>query len=181
MNLTEIYQKINSCDKCNLCKNREVSYLYRGNPKSPIMLIGEAPGKDEQKGGQPFIGRCGKFLDTLLLKVGLDPNTDVYITNLVKDRPIDKDTGKDRKPFFDEITSCFPFLCEEMEVVSPKLLITLGKTSGDWYNNYNDYDINNYYKEKKWLPLYHPSYLLRNRKEIEPFINSLEETIKEIM
>jgi uracil-DNA glycosylase family 4 len=145
------------------------------------MMVGEAPGGEEQRGGKPFIGRCGKLLDDLLQKVGLDPERDVYITNLVKDRPIDSITGKDRKPFFDEITACFPFLCEEMEVISPKLLITLGKTSGDWYSNYGEYEINTYYPKKKWLPLYHPSYLLRSRSEIDPFVEALENTLKEVL
>jgi uracil-DNA glycosylase family 4 len=178
VNLAEIYQKINTCNKCGLHKNRMVDYNYRGNPKASIMLIGEALGKTEQEEGFPFVGRCGKLLDELLLKVGLNPAEDVYITNLVKCRPIDN--GKDRKPFYDEVVPCFPFLCEEMQVVSPKLLVTLGKTSGDWYNQYQSYEINKYYRDMKWLALRHPSYLLRKKTEIEPFIRALSETIAKI-
>jgi uracil-DNA glycosylase family 4 len=98
---------------------------------------------------------------------------------LVKDRPIDKITNKDRAPFYDEIVVCSPFLMEEMEILIPKLIVTLGKISGDWYSNYSDYKINTYYPKKYWLPLYHPSYLLRSKKEIDPFIEALSNVLKE--
>jgi uracil-DNA glycosylase len=172
--IEEIYKKINKCELCNLHKNRIKDFSYRGNKDAPIFLIGEAPGKEEQKNGVPFCGRSGKLLDKLLIKAGLDIEKDIYISNIVHCRP-----PNNRKPFYDEVVSCFPFVLSEMEVVSPKLIITLGKTSGDWFNNYHEYEINKYYKEKKWLPLYHPSYLLRKNDQVELWLKSLESCLNE--
>jgi DNA polymerase len=142
------------------------------------MGIGEAFGANEQRYGKPFIGRSGKLLDLLLLESGILPEKDIYITNVVKDRPVEKD--KDRKPFFDEIKACEEYILKEIEILNPKLIITFGKTSGDWFNNYDPYDINHFYKEKKWLPLYHPSYLLRSRSEIPKFVEAIKNTLREI-
>jgi len=180
MNFANIYEKVNKCDKCKLCKNRIINCSFRGSTKAYIMFIGEAFGTTEQSEGRPFVGRSGKLLDGILQKVGLNPETDVYITNLVKDRPIDYVTGKDRKPFYDEIITCAPYLMEELEVLNPKIVVTLGKTSGDWFADYKEYKINQYYSERKWLPLYHPSYLFRNRKEISNFIEALKNTLEKI-
>lgn len=179
MNLSDVYNEVNKCEKCGLCKNRITNYLFRGRPESRIIVIGEAPGRDEQSMGKPFIGRSGRLFDTLVKSIGKITNEDMYITNIVKDRPIGPD-GKDRKPFYDEIKACESYILEEINIIKPKLIITLGKTSGDWFNEYEPYEINHYYKEKKWLPLYHPSYLLRNRKEITNFMKALKNTLEEI-
>jgi uracil-DNA glycosylase len=175
MKLNEIYDKVNKCDKCGLCKNRIVNSTFRGSEKARIMLIGEAPGSTEQRIGKPFIGRSGKLLDRILSSIKISPETDVFITNLVKHRPIDYTTGKDRKPFYDEVVTCAPYLMEEMEILKPSLVVTLGKSAGDWFANYEPYEINRFYSERKWLPLYHPSYLARMRAEILPFGKALRE------
>jgi len=176
MNLYEVYDKVNKCDKCNLCKNKKSDCTFRGNNKARIMVIGEAPGKSEQLAGKPFIGRSGKLLDKTFTAIKIDIEKDLYITNLVKDRPIDFTDGeKDRKPFFDEIVTCSPFLMEEMQILKPVLVVTLGKTAGDWFSNYEPYIINKFYIDRRWLPLYHPSYLLRKRDEIKPFAKALQE------
>ena len=173
--INEIYEQINSCTACKLYKNRKIDYIYRGNQKAKIMLIGEAPGETEQNEGIPFVGRSGKLLDSLLEKAGLDIYEDIYITNIVKDRPPDN-----RKPFYDEIVRCAPFLLHEIEIIQPKLIITLGKSSGDWFNQYKEYEINHYYEDKKWLPLYHPSYLLRRRDKIDDWLKALKECLNKI-
>jgi len=180
MTLFEVFAKVNSCNKCKLCKNRLVDYSFRGNELAKIMLIGEAPGSKEQETGRFFVGRSGKLLDKCLLACRIDPANDVYITNVVKDRPIDKQTGKDRPPFFDEVAACAPYLKEEIEIVKPILIITLGKTAGDWFANYEAYEINKYYPDKKWLPLYHPAYLHRVKEELPKFLRALADTLKEI-
>jgi uracil-DNA glycosylase len=171
--ILEVYEQINSCEKCQLYKQRITDYIYRGNKDASIVLIGEAPGEQEQKGGTFFIGRSGKLLDKMLEKVGLDIHNDVYITNIVKDRPPDN-----RKPFYDEIIRCENFLKKEIEIINPKLITTLGKTSADWFSGGNEYKINTYYQERKWIPLYHPSYLLRRRDYIEPWIKALKQAIE---
>jgi uracil-DNA glycosylase len=171
--IQEVYEKINTCTACSLHKNRITDFIYRGNKEAKIILIGEAPGATEQEMGLPFVGRSGRLLDRLLIKSGLDPQNDVFISNIVKCRPTDN-----RKPFYDEILKCCSFLLREIELVKPSLIITLGKTSGDWFNNYKAYDINKYYKEKKWLPLYHPSYLLRRNNEIINWVAALKKVLK---
>jgi uracil-DNA glycosylase len=178
--LLNLYAKVNTCTKCKLCKNRMADYSFRGNELAKIMLIGEAPGSTEQETGRFFVGRSGKLLDKCLLACKLDPANDVYITNVVKDRPIDKLTGKDRPPFFDEVSACAPYLKEEIEIIKPILIVTLGKTAGDWFSDYGEYEINKYYPEKKWLPLYHPAYLGRIKEEVPKFLRALADTLKEV-
>ncbi len=167
-----LYKEINECTKCHLSKNRQAVYKYRGDPSSRIVLIGEALGEKEQETGFPFVGRSGKLLDRLLKQAGVNPETDVYITNLVKDRP-----PNNRNPFYDEIKECQHHLLIELKIIRPNLIVTLGKVAGNWFANGREYDINKHYKERRWLPLYHPSYLLRNIKEREKFVNTVGEII----
>lgn len=167
--------KIDFCDKCNLCDNGKLVW-GEGNPNADLFFIGEAPGADEAEAGKPFVGRCGRYFTTLLNECGID-RKDVYISNIVKHRPPDN-----RAPFFDEIKACQQYLIEEIREVNPKLIITLGRTSGNWWNHYRPFIINQYYPTRKWLPLYHPSYLLR-RQKVEPikWKKALLKTIKEIL
>ncbi len=126
------------------------------------MVIGEAPGANEDLTGDPFVGRSGKRLDELLYKVGLNPSNDVYITNVVKCRP-----PKNRRPSKEELKSCMPWLIKQIELVDPLIILLLGATAlesilgkkgpmtkvrGKWYN----------FGDRLVMPLFHPSYLLRN-------------------
>jgi uracil-DNA glycosylase len=158
MTLDEIYKKVNECKNCELCKNRIVPYNYRGKPESKVIFIGEAPGEEEQKQGKPFVGRCGKLLDKILLEININPERDVYITNIVKCRP-----PNNRAPLQHEIIACQNYLIEEMRTIKPKLIVTLGRTPGFWWNKNEGFDWLVYNSEKLWLALYHPSYLLRRR------------------
>ncbi|MDW8033669.1 MAG: uracil-DNA glycosylase [Nitrososphaerota archaeon] len=109
------------CKKCRLWENRTNVVFGEGDLNSKIMLIGEAPGLNEDKEGRPFVGHAGKILNEKLLKiVGLE-RKDVYITNVVKCRP-----PKNREPFEDEIDACFPYLNIQIQFIKPKLIITLG-------------------------------------------------------
>jgi uracil-DNA glycosylase len=134
-------------------------------------------GKEECEIGLPFVGRSGKLLNKMLEQSNINDWDDVYISNIVKCRPIDYGTGKDRKPFFDEISLCEEYIKEELKIIEPNLIITLGRTSSDWYSNYinhKGYDINEFYTEQKWFPTYHPSYLLRTGlKDAPTFIKFL--------
>jgi len=171
---SEIYENINKCDKCHLHGERLVPYYYRGSENASIVFIGEALGAEEQKQGLPFVGRSGKLLQEILDKIGLTED-DYFITNLVKCRPPDN-----RNPFYDEIVICSPYLLNELKLIDPKLIVTLGKVPGDWYSNGKEYEINTYVPAKRWLPLRHPAYLLRKRSEIESFVRSLRTTIGEL-
>lgn len=172
--LSEIYSKINECDKCHLHKNRIVPWHFRGNENADIVFIGEAPGATEAKEGYPFIGRSGQLLQEIIDKMGLKEDN-YFITNLVKCRP-----PNNRNPFYDEIVICMPYLLNEIKLIDPKLIVTLGKVPGNWYSNGKEYKINTYYPKKRWIPLYHPAYLLRNRKTKPDFVRALMNITKEL-
>jgi DNA polymerase len=97
--------------------------IGEGDPDAAIMFIGEAPGAEEAKTGRPFVGRAGKYLDTLIESIGIQ-RSDVYITNIVKDRP-----PKNRAPHKDEIRLYAPFLLEQIEIIQPEVIATLGRFS----------------------------------------------------
>ena len=172
--ISQIYEDINTCEKCHLCKNRIVPYFYRGSTEAAVFFIGEALGEQEQKEGLPFVGRSGKLLSKIIETVGINEQN-YFISNLVKCRPPDN-----RKPFYDEIVTCSPYLMEEIRCIKPKLIVTLGRSSGDWFANYKEYKINVYVPERRWLPIWHPSYLLRRRSKIEPTVTILRNVLEKI-
>lgn len=152
-------------DGCPLKRSAKNTVFADGNPHARIMLIGEAPGRDEDRAGKPFVGRSGQLLDRMLAAIGLD-RTQVYITNLVPWRP----TGN-RTPTPDEIGLCKPFLQKHIELVNPDILLLVGgvsakellqttegitKIRGRWV------DINTGDRDRPALPILHPAYLLRN-------------------
>ncbi len=140
--------------------------IYRGNPDSQLMIIGEAPGTEEDRQGKPFVGRSGQLLDQILEAAGFDPNEDVFITNAVFRLP-PGDGGKPlRKPTTDEIDFYKPYLLELIRLVDPLIMLLAGnaatesiigetgitKLRGNWYNWHG-----------RWvMPIFHPAYLLRN-------------------
>ncbi|ARM75663.1 type-4 uracil-DNA glycosylase [Acidianus manzaensis] len=121
--ICEIAKEIVNCKKCKLYLTRTNAVPGEGNPKAQIMLIGEAPGANEDKEGKPFVGAAGKFLTELLNSIGLDRKS-VFITNLVKCRP-----PNNREPEEDEIIACSPYLDRQINEILPKIIITLGKYS----------------------------------------------------
>lgn len=121
--LEELYAKMSDCSKCELRKDRSRVVPGKGNPDKGIMVIGEAPGSVEEKQGEPFVGSAGKFLTELLSDAGLH-RRDVFITNVVKCRP-----PRNRAPRTNEITSCSRYLDKEIEIICPKLIVTLGRFS----------------------------------------------------
>ncbi len=110
-------------------KNKYFPVIGEGNHSAEIMFIGEAPGENEAKTGRPFCGRAGKVLDNLLVSVGID-RKDVYVTNIVKDRP-----PGNRDPFPDEIALYAPFLDRQIEIIKPKVIATLGRFSMQYVMN----------------------------------------------
>jgi len=121
--LGTIAAEIVVCRKCELWKTRKNPVPGEGNPKSQIMLIGEAPGYWEDIKGKPFVGAAGKFLDTLLSEAGLS-RENVFIGNVLKCRP-----PKNREPSSDEIETCTPYLNRQIQVIQPKIIVTLGNHS----------------------------------------------------
>lgn len=140
--------------------------IYRGNPGARLMIVGEAPGPEENKLGKPFVGRSGQLLDKILNSVDFDPETDVFITNAVFRMPPGDGDRSFRKPTNEEIEAYKPYLLEIIRLVDPLIIMLSGnvatqsllgrtgitKLRGEWtqWNN-------------RWvIPIFHPAYLLRN-------------------
>jgi len=150
------------CTSCGLYKTRAHFVLGEGNPRATLVFIGEAPGADEDASGRPFVGRAGQHLDKILVAAGFK-REEVYICNILKDRPPDN-----RTPTTDEMRACTPLLQRQLNLIKPKLIGLLGNTAikyvigpdtpgitkihGQWYNSIFAIPC---------MPMYHPSYLLR--------------------
>ncbi len=116
-----IIAQVQVCRKCRLWKYAKNPVPGEGNLDAPLMLIGEAPGNQEDITGRPFVGSAGKLLSTLLSGIGLK-REDVYISNIVKHRP-----PENREPKTDEIAACAPYLDRQIQIIKPKIITTLGK------------------------------------------------------
>ncbi len=121
MTLEELAKQIKACKKCPLYKNRTKAVPGEGNPKAELIFIGEGPGQQEDLQGRPFVGTAGKFLEEMLGSIKLKRG-DVFIANVVKCRP-----PGNRDPLPDEIETCWPYLIEQIKIIKPKLIITLGR------------------------------------------------------
>ena len=151
-----------SCTKCSLSKGRTNVVFGRGNPKAKILIIGEGPGQQEDEQGLAFVGRAGKMLNKSFLSVGIDTNEDCYISNIVKCRP-----PNNRKPKSIEVDNCMPWLNSQIELIKPKVIVLAGSTAVQSYLNINQpiSKIRGKWITKeniKYMPIFHPSYLLRN-------------------
>jgi DNA polymerase len=147
-------------------KNTNKVVFGKGNKNSNILIIGEAPGKEEDLTAEPFVGRAGKLLTEILLSIKLTRD-DVYITNTVKCRP-----PENRNPSSDEIESCASYLDQQINLISPKVIILLGKVAAERILNSSEPMASlrkkiYYYKDTKipTLVFYHPAYLLRSPGE----------------
>lgn len=162
-NLTNLQNQVANCKACILHETRTKTVFGEGASNSNIMIIGEAPGKDEDLEGKPFIGRAGKLLNEILFSVDLKRD-DIFITNTVKCRPPDN-----RNPHDTEVTACSSYLDEQINFIKPKILILLGKVAADRVLkldlpmselrgktfNLESYDV-------PIIVFYHPAYLLRS-------------------
>jgi len=160
--LDEVKAYVGDCKKCRLHELRKTIVFGEGDPGAKLMFIGEGPGQDEDETGRPFVGRAGQLLTKIIEAMGLK-REDVYIANIVKCRP-----PGNRTPADDEIIACSPYLMEQISVIKPKIIVSLGapatctlfnkkiKISGvrgkfyDWRDGV------------KLMPTFHPAYLLRN-------------------
>ena len=131
-----------------------------GNPDAEVVFIGEAPGKNEDIQGKPFVGAAGKFLDEMLASIGMK-RSDVYITNIVKYRP-----PNNRDPKDEEKEAFFPYLERQLKLIAPKLIITLGRHSGAAFlpdlRISRDHGQPKRLKGQVYMPLYHPAAALYN-------------------
>ncbi len=166
--LSELKELVAAFDGCSLKRTAKSLCFSRGSESARIMLIGEAPGRDEDLQGQPFVGRAGQLLDRMLASIGLSEEN-VYITNTVYWRP-----PGNRTPSPEEVAACAPFLARQIELVSPKMLVLLGGAAAKSILNTNDGIMR---LRGKWLshasaagPIptlatLHPAYLLRKPEQ----------------
>jgi len=123
LNLDEFYKSIHNCKQCRLGNTRTNFVFGSGNPTADIMIIGEAPGKDEDEQGLPFVGKAGQLLTKIIESINLK-REDVYIANICKCRP-----PVNRAPHRDEVSSCIPFLLKQIELIKPAFIVALGATA----------------------------------------------------
>ncbi len=117
--IAKLHRQIRACRRCRLYRTRKKAVPGEGKVNAKVMFIGEAPGRQEDIQGRPFIGRSGKFLDKLLMNVKLD-RKNVFITSVVKCRPVN------RAPKKDEIAACKPYLLEQTVLIKPRVIVLLG-------------------------------------------------------
>ncbi|MCH2541172.1 MAG: uracil-DNA glycosylase [Alphaproteobacteria bacterium] len=165
--LTELKKKIINVD-CKLKLNSKNFVFYDGILRSDIMIIGEAPGFEEDKVGKPFVGAAGKKLDEMINAIGLDRKNNVYITNIIPWRPTNN-----RTPTENEINLFLPYVEEHISIISPKILLLFGNVASKSLLNLNEgitkhrgkwFNYNNPFLNKKIFAtcIFHPSYLLRS-------------------
>jgi len=166
LDLAELQLYVRGCQACDLHKTRKQTVFGNGHHKADWLIIGEAPGADEDRQGEPFVGRAGQLLTQMLRAIGL-AREEVFITNVLKCRP-----PNNRDPNMTEITACQTYLYRQIELLEPKIILVLGRIAAQSLLN-SDIPIGKmrgqlYHLEKYAIPLvvtYHPAYLLRSPKE----------------
>lgn len=164
--LEDLRRALEGFDALPLKRTALSTVFADGNPEASVMVIGEAPGQEEDRQGRPFVGKSGKLLDRMLASIGLDRDS-VYITNVVPWRPVDN-----RKPTHDEVAVCVPFISRHIELVDPAVMILLGgaaasallarheginRLRGRWF----DYASPGLPRPVPAIATFHPAYLLR--------------------
>jgi DNA polymerase len=162
LDIKEIHSACRKCDRCDLSNTRNNVVVAKGNPQAKIFIIGEAPGEKEDITGFPFVGRAGKMLNTVLHSVDIDPLEDCYITNIVKCRP-----PENRRPAKIEVETCLSWLDNQIRFLKPSIVILAGSTAVEGYLGIKDpiTKIRGSWIVKdgiKFMPIFHPAYLLRN-------------------
>ncbi|GAB4235047.1 MAG: uracil-DNA glycosylase [Deltaproteobacteria bacterium] len=159
--LDDIRGELADCRRCALCGGRNTVVFGVGNPRARLLFVGEGPGSDEDRLGEPFVGAAGKRLDRWIERIGLR-RADVYIANIVKCRP-----PGNRAPFPDEAKACLPFLERQIRAIGPEILCTLGATALNFLLGVEERITRVRGAWRDWhgipvLPTYHPAYILRN-------------------
>jgi uracil-DNA glycosylase len=160
--LEKLAEEVRVCGACRLCATRTQTVFGTGSPNSRLMVVGEAPGGDEDVQGKPFVGRAGQLLSEIIEKGMKYRRADVYIANVLKCRP-----PENRNPEPDEIEACRGFLERQIEVINPDVILAVGRFPAQWLAN-STQAIGQLrgkvfeFKGRKVVCTYHPAYLLRN-------------------
>jgi len=176
-----------NCKQCELHRGRRNIVVDRGTPTAKIMVIGEAPGENEDCTGSAFVGRAGKLLDEILKAINLAAEKDVLIVNIVKCRP-----PGNRAPLREEVSACMPYLKEQIKLVQPRVIVLLGavalqhmipgKKVFSMADEAGNFFTSNEYPGVHFMVLYHPAYLLydpRKKKAMWEHAKCLETFLKE--
>ena len=173
-------QEICTCQKCPLGQTRNKFVFGVGDPKASLLLVGEAPGAEEDRLGEPFVGRAGKLLDKILAAIDRNRHKDVYICNVMKCRP-----PNNRDPLRAEVDQCEPYLLHQIHLIKPKLIVALGRVAGQTLLNVDKSlkSLRNIFHDYHGTPLmvtYHPAALLRNQDLKRPTWEDFK-TIKDFL
>ena len=177
-----------NCARCALSRGRTNLVFDRGNPTSKILVIGEAPGAEEDKKGECFVGRAGKVLDQVMASIGLDTHRDMLIVNVVKCRPPDN-----RPPQKKEVDACSSYLEKQIRLMNPEIILLLGRTAlkhimphlakSSMKENAGKIFEAAFFEEQKKIScmlLYHPAYLLYDPRKRADMLSHLE-ALKKIL
>jgi DNA polymerase len=177
--LDALRANIGDCTRCKLHAGRKNLVFGDGNPEARLVFVGEGPGFDEDKQGLPFVGKAGQLLNQMIEAMGLS-RQEVYICNVVKCHPPDN-----RDPEPDEIATCEPYLLEQLKIIRPQVIVGLGRFAvqtllqtktpisrlrGNWMN----------FQGIKFMPTYHPAYLLRNQADKRAAWEDLQAVMREM-
>jgi len=161
-----LQEAIKNCVRCDLCKTRHQAVVGAGSRSADLLLVGEAPGANEDKQGEPFVGRAGMLLNSMLQSIGLSRET-IYIANILKCRP-----PNNRDPLPKEVELCTPYLQQQIALIQPKLIVATGRIAAQFLletklslgrlrgqlHHYGE-------RNTPLIVTYHPAYLLRSPKE----------------
>lgn len=176
--IKEIEDVVKKCKKCKLCDNRTNTVFGVGNPEADVMFIGEGPGADEDREGEPFVGKAGKLMNQAFIGQGISREK-IYIANIVKCRP-----PNNRNPEKSEADACLDYLRNQVMLIKPKIIVLLGSVAlknilgeqygitasrGKWIEK----------KGIKYMPTFHPAALLRDDIKKIDFWKDLELVIEE--
>ena len=177
--LDEVRADLGECTRCNLSSTRNKIVFGVGSPRAPLVFVGEAPGAEEDRRGEPFVGRAGELLDRMISAMGWSRDT-VYILNVLKCRP-----PNNRDPQPDEVAACEPFLSRQIEAIAPRVIVTLGKPAahlllktrapiGALRGRFQQF------RGIKVMPTFHPAFLLRQPERKGDTWSDLKQVIGEL-
>lgn len=156
---------VSACTRCGLCQGRTQTVFSDGSPTARVMMVGEAPGADEDRQGVPFVGKAGQLLTRMIERVLGMQRHEVYICNAIKCRP-----PGNRDPHADEKAACLPYLEQQIALVQPSVIVALGRHAGNALlaSNLSTARLRGRWHEYRGIPLrvtYHPAYILRCERE----------------
>lgn len=175
--LDEVRRELGNCQRCRLCTDRRNIVFGSGNPRAQLVFVGEAPGAEDDAQGVPFVGEAGNLLTKMILAMGFSRD-EVYICHVVKCRP-----PENRRPHEDEIAACEPFLRAQLQAISPRVIVALGKVAAHTLLGEQTpiSDLRGQWREYAGIPLmptFHPEYLNRQPGHKKAAWSDLQQVMK---